>query len=99
MLGIWLSGCAQTEIIESPQTGFASTVGEAKEPTLLWTSRTLSTPFDYLGQIKVRDWSYDSALDRLSAAAKELHADAVTDIHYETVGFFTTFQAFAIKYK
>lgn len=94
-----MGGCATTEVTESPKTGYASEVGEPKDPQIVWTSRTLTTPFDYLGQIKVRSYTYDGALERLSDAARDLRADAIIDIHYDTVGFMTTFQAFAIKYK
>lgn len=94
-----LNGCSQTEVTESPRTGYASQTGPVKEPKIVWTSRTLDTPFDYLGQIKVRSWTYDGALERLTDAAKELRADAVIDVHYETIGFMTSFQAFAVKYK
>ena len=98
-LGVGGSGCSKTEIVESPRTTYVAEVGEPKQPELIWTSRTLLSQFDYLGQIKVRSWTYDGALSRLTDAAKELRADAVIDIHYETVGFLTTFSAFAIKYK
>lgn len=98
-LGVVVTACSRTEIIESPRTTYVPEVGEPKQPEIIWTSRTLSSPFDYLGQVKVRSWTYDGALSRMTDAAKELRADAVIDIHYETVGFLTTFSAFAIKYK
>ena len=99
LFSVVLFGCSQTEIVESPRTGFAVAAGEPKEPTIVWTSRTLDVPFDYLGQIKVRSWTYDGALERMTEAAKELRADAIIDVHYQTVGFMTSFQAFAVKYK
>ena len=101
-LGLVLSvlpACSSTEITESPKTGFASEVGEPKTPEIVWTSRTLSQGFDYLGQVKSRAWSYDGAIERLLDGGKQLRADAIVDIHYERIGFFNTMTAFAIKYK
>ncbi len=98
-LGVVTTACSRTEVVESPRTTYVADVGEPKQPEIIWTSRTLSSPFHYLGQIKVRSWTYDGALSRLTDAAMDLRADAVIDIHYETVGFLTTFSAFAIKYK
>lgn len=94
---VW--GCASTDIIESPKTTYVPETEEAKEPTILWTSRTFTENFDYLGQIKVRSLTYNGALDRLKDAGKQLRADAIIDIHYDTIGFYTAFEAFAIKYR
>ena len=94
-----ISGCAQTEIIESPKTAYVADAGTPKDPLLIWTSRTVDQPFDYLGQIKARSWTYDGALERLKEAGRELRADAVIDIHFERLGFFKTMHAFAIKFK
>lgn len=94
-----LAGCTQTEIIESPKTGYAVETDHPKDPELIWTSRTLDQPFDYLGQIKTRAWTYDGALDRLKEAGKQLRADAIIDIHFQRLGFFKTMHAFAIKFK
>lgn len=101
LLGILLavSACSQTEIIESPRTGYVADTGETKEPSIVWTSRTLTEEFDYLGLVKSRSWSYQGALDRLVEGGKELRADAIVDVHFERVGFLKTMQAFAIKYK
>lgn len=94
-----LVGCARTEVIESPRTGYVAPSGQAKEPSLIWTSRGLSEEFDYLGLVKVRSWTYQGALDRLVDGGRELRADAVVDIHFERVGFLKTMQAFAIKFR
>lgn len=94
-----LAACSSTEVIESPKTGYVAETSEVKEPVILWTSRTFNQPFDYLGQLSVRSWSYDGAVDRLVEGARTLRADAVIDVHYEKVGFLTTMQAFAIKYR
>lgn len=96
---LWLAGCASTELIESPKTVFVPDTAESKEPAVIWTSRTLSRHFDYLGLVKVRSWTYDGALGRLVDGGRELKADAVVDVHYEKVGFLTTMQAFAVKFK
>jgi len=96
---VLMTGCTSTEITESPKTGYAVEVGEAKDPKVLWTSRGLTQSFDYLGQIKVRAWSYEGALEKLKDAGREMRADAVIDISYDRVGFFKTMHAFAIKYK
>jgi hypothetical protein len=92
-------GCARTEIIESPRTGYVADTGETKEPAVVWTSRTLTQDFDYLGLVKSSSWTYQGALDRLVEGGRELRADAVVDVHFERVGFLKTMQAFAIKYK
>lgn len=97
--GLSLTGCASTVIEESPRTGYASMAGEAKEPELVWTSRTLDKSFDYLGQVTVRSWTYEGAVARLQEAGRSLRADAIIDVHYEKIGFLTSMQAFAIKYK
>lgn len=91
--------CAQTEIIESPKTAYVADTGTPKDPLLIWTSRSVDQPFDYLGQIKARSWTYDGALERLKDAGRELRADAIIDIHFERLGFFKTMHAFAIKFK
>ena len=96
---VLLSGCASTDLIESPKTTFVADTGESKDPVVIWTSRTLTRNFDYLGQISVRSLSYDGALSRLVSGGRQLRADAVIDVHFETVGFMNTMQAFAIKYK
>jgi hypothetical protein len=92
-------GCARTEVIESPRTGYVADVGESKNPAIIWTSRTLNSEFDYLGLVKTASWTYQGALDRLVEGGKELRADAVVDVHFERVGFLKTMQAFAIKFK
>lgn len=92
-------GCARTQIIESPKTAIVTETATVKEPSIIWTSRVFTQDFDYLGQIKVRSWTYDGAVLRLTDAAKSLHADAIIDLHYDEIGFFTTIEAFAIKYK
>lgn len=91
--------CARTELIESPRTGYVADVGEPKEPAVLWTSRTLNQDFDYLGQVKVRSWTYEGALARLVEGGRDLRADAIVDIHFERVGFLKTMHAFAIRFK
>lgn len=99
VLCLCLVGCASTELTESPKTAFVAQTAEAKEPKILWTSRTFSQDYDYLGVIKTRSWTYEGAVERLTRAAREIHADAVIDVHYEPVGFLSSVQAFAIKYK
>ena len=99
LLALNLVGCATTEIIESPKTAFVAQNTEVPPPKVIWTSRTLKEKFDYLGQIKVRSWTYDGALARLTNAGQEMKADAVIDVHYEAVGFFATMSAFAVKFK
>lgn len=94
-----LSGCAETQIVESPRTAYVSDTGEPAEPRLIWTSRSLEEPFEYLGQITTRSWTYDGALERLKDAGREMRADAIIDIHFERLGFFKTMHAFAIKFK
>jgi len=94
-----LAGCASTSLIESPKTVFVPDSEETGEPAIIWTSRTLTKEYDYLGIVKSRSWTYDGALDRLVDGGKELKADAIVDVHYEKVGFLSTFQAFAIKFK
>lgn len=92
-------GCASTELTESPKTTFVAQIAEAREPKILWTSRTFSQDYDYLGVIKTKSWTYEEAVERLTRAAKEIQADAVIDVHYEPIGFLSSMQAFAIKYK
>lgn len=94
-----LSSCSSTQIIESPKTAFVAETAQKQDPAVIWTSRTMTQGFDYLGLIKVRSWSYQGALTRLVNAGRELRADAVVDVHYETVGFLDTMQAFAVKFK
>ncbi len=98
-LALLCAGCAQTELVESPKTAFVSDAEEAKTPELIWTSRNLARPFDYLGQVKVRAWTYDGALERLKDGGKQMKADAVIDVHYERIGFLKAMQAFAVKFK
>lgn len=98
-VALWLAGCASTELIESPKTVFVPDTTESKEPAVIWTSRTMSRHFDYLGLVKVRSWTYDGALSRLVDGGRELKADAVVDVHYEKIGFLTAMQAFAVKFK
>ncbi|MCX6103524.1 MAG: hypothetical protein NT000_09760 [Proteobacteria bacterium] len=92
-------GCASTTLINSPKTTSVSSSEPAKQPEIIWTSRTLTAKFDYLGEVQVKSWSYDGALNRLTEAGKELRADALIDVQYQQIGFLTTFQAFAIKFK
>lgn len=94
-----LAGCASTNLIESPKTVFVPDTEETGEPEVIWTSRTLTKNYDYLGIVQSRSWTYDGALGRLVDGGKELKADAIVDVHYEKVGFLSTFQAFAIKFK
>lgn len=94
-----LVGCTSTEVLESPRTGVVSGAAEAKDPELVWTTRSSDRPFDYLGTVRTRAWTYDGALERLMDGARQLKADAVVDIHFERVGFFTTMEAFAVKYR
>ncbi len=94
-----LAACASTTIIESPKTAFAPETDKPKDPEFIWTSRTMAQGFDYLGEIKVKSWSYEGGLDRLRDAGRQLRADAVVDIHYEQIGFLATFAAFAVKFK
>ena len=96
---ISLMGCASTTLIESPKTTTVSSSEPAKVPEIIWTSRTLAAKFDYLGEVKVKSWSYDAALERLVEGGKNLKADALIDVQYQQVGFLKTFQAFAIKFK
>lgn len=94
-----VAGCARTEIVESPKTAFASDAEPAKDPEVIWTSRSLTQGFDYLAEVKVRSWTYEGAIERLKDAGKELKADAIIDVHYQTVGFLTAMSAFAVKFK
>lgn len=95
----FFAGCASTDIIESPKTAFVPESAEVTEPKIIWTSRTMTQSFDYLGLIKVRSWTYDGALERLVDAGKEVRADAIVDVHFEKVGFLNAMQAFAVKFK
>jgi uncharacterized protein YbjQ (UPF0145 family) len=94
-----LSGCATTEIVESPRTAYVSESAEVHEPQIIWTSRIFTKGYDYLGLLKVRSWTYQGAIDRLLDAAKEVKADAIIDVHFERIGFLNAMEAFAIKYK
>ncbi len=93
-----LIGCSSTEVTESPKTAFVSDAEAHKDPQIIWTSRNLDKNFEYLGQINVRAWTYEGALDRLKEGGKKLKADAVIDVHYERVGFLKTMHAFAVKF-
>lgn len=100
VVSIWmLSGCASTDLVESPKTTYVAETGPLKNPQIIWTSRELNRPFDYLGRVESRSWTYEGALERLVDGGKNLRADAIVDIHYEPVGFLSTMQAFAIKFK
>ncbi len=94
-----LAGCASTNLIESPKTVLVPDSEETGVPAIIWTSRTLDKEYDYLGIVKTRSWTYGGGLERLVDGGKELKADAIVDIHYRKVGFLSTFQAFAIKFK
>lgn len=96
---ILLAGCASTEIVESPKTVFVPETAEPTQPRIIWSTRTMTQSFDYLGLIKVRSWTYDGALERLVDAGREVRADAVVDVHFEKVGFLNAMQAFAVKFK
>ncbi|MBM4304744.1 MAG: hypothetical protein FJ116_04240 [Deltaproteobacteria bacterium] len=96
---VMLSGCASTTLIESPRTTSVSASEPEKTPEIIWTSKTLNAKFDYLGEVQVKSWSYDGALERLIEGGKTLKADALIDVQHRQVGFLTTFQAFAIKFK
>src|SRR4051812_43544124 len=82
LTALLFAGCAQTQIIESPKTAYVADSGTPKDPQLIWSSRSFDQPFDYLGQIKARSWTYDGALERLKDAGRELRADAIIDIHF-----------------
>src|SRR5580692_5163551 len=77
-----VSGCATTDIIESPRTTYVSDAAEVHEPKIIWTSRIFTQNYDYLGLLKVRSWTYQGAIDRLVDAAKEVKADAIIDVHF-----------------
>ncbi len=94
-----LASCSSTEIIESPKTTFVPETKEAKAPQVVWSSRTLTQNYDYLGLVKARSWTYEGALERLVEGGQQLRADAIIDVHYEAIGFLSVMQAFAIKYK
>lgn len=96
---LFSTSCATTDIVESPKTTYVAESAERKTPAIIWTSRTLTQKFDYLGQITVKSLSYDGALERLSDAGREVGADALIDVHYQPVGFMTSLHAFAIKFK
>jgi len=99
IIALVLAGCTGIEITESPKTAFVTDTGEPKTPELMWNSRPLKSQFDYLGQIQVRAWGHEGAIEKIIEGGKRLRADAVVDIHYEKVGFITEMHAFAIKYK
>ncbi|MCB0404230.1 MAG: hypothetical protein KDD51_05545 [Bdellovibrionales bacterium] len=94
-----LGACASTTITESPKTAYVAETGAPKAPEIIWTSRGMTRPFDYLGLVESRSWTYKGALERLIEGGQQLRADAIVDIHYEPVGFLDTMQAFAIKFK
>jgi hypothetical protein len=97
---ILATGCARTDIVESPKTAFVPESAEDKRPLIVWTSKAMPNQnFDYLGLVKARAWTYEGALDRLLDAGQQLRADAIVDVHYEKIGFLSAMQAFAIKYK
>ena len=98
-LFLLIPGCASTTVIESPKTTTVSATEPEKTPEIIWTSKTLTSKFDYLGEVKVKSWSYEGALERLVDGGKSLKADALIDVQHRQVGFLTTFQAFAIKFK
>ena len=91
--------CARTDIIESPKTGYVAETDPVKEPEIIWTSRTVGDGYSYLGTLQVRAWTWDAAINRLRTAAREMRADAITDVHYEKIGFLTSMQAFAVKFE
>ena len=99
LFGVLLGGCASTRLIESPRTTYVPESETVGTPDIIWTSRSLTRPFDYLGRVEVRSWTYDGAVERLAEGGKALKADAIIDIHFERVGFMKTMQAFAVKYK
>ncbi len=99
MAFLGLAGCTSTQLIESPKTAFVAQNEVTQPPEILWTSRTVTKPFDYLGRVKVRGWSYKGALQRLIDGGQKLHADAITDIHFRPVGFLSEMEAFAIKFR
>ncbi len=99
VIALLFASCASTEIQETPKTAFVPENSGPEQPAIIWTSRTLGRSYDYLGQVKVKSWTYDGALGRLKDAGKELRADALIDVHYQAVGFMTQMQAFAIKFK
>lgn len=95
---ILFSACTQTVVIESPKTAYVPEVGDPKDPQIIWTSRVFPQGYEYLGQVKVRSWTYDGAVERLKEGGKQVRADAIIDIHYENIGFLTSLHGFAIKY-
>jgi len=99
ILMLCLFACTSTEIIESPKTAFVPETAVVTQPEIIWTSRTLTRHFDYLGIIKVRSFTYDGALERLVDGAKELRADALIDVHFNRIGFLNAMEAFAVKFK
>jgi hypothetical protein len=92
-------GCASTTLIESPKTTSVASSEPEKTPEVIWSSRNLKAKFDYLGEVKVKSWSYEGALERLTEGGKKMKADALIDVQYQQVGFLKTFQAFAVKFK
>ena len=93
------TACSSIELVESPKTAFVPENAEAKRPAIIWTSRTMTTNFDYLGVVKARSWNYEGALERLLEGGRQMKADAIVDIHFEAVGFLSTMQAFAVKFR
>lgn len=98
-LSLVLSSCARTQITDSPKTIYLPDTLESKPPKVIWTSRTLSDNYDYLGQVDTRSLTYNGALERLIDAGHKMKADAIVDVHYEKIGFVRTMHAFAIKFR
>lgn len=98
-LAVILVGCARTQVVESPKTAIVLGSGAPKDPEVVWTGRTLKRDFGYLGQIKVRSWTWDGAITRLLEGGRSLNADAIVDIYYQKTGFMTEMQALAIQYR
>ncbi len=94
-----LSHCASTEILDFPRTTFIPEESSREIPEVIWTSRVLTDPYDYLGTVKSKSLSYQGALERLVDGAKGLKADAIVDVKFQKVGFLNTMQAFAIKFR
>lgn len=95
----FIMGCASTDIIESPKTVYVPESSERVRPEIIWTSQRMTRPFDYLGVVKVRSFTYDGALERLVEGGSQLHADALIDVHFQRIGFLNAMEAFAVKFK
>jgi len=98
-IGLLMTGCGSTQVVESPKTAYVAETGTPKTPSVIWTSRVFGQPYEYLGRVRARSITYDGAMERLVEGGKQLRADALIDVHFEQVGFLTDLQAFAIKYK